>query len=251
MTPKELIKAKIALYDKLVRDPRTRAIDLRVAWLLLFKYLNSKSEIAWPSAETMAEESSVTVRSVRRSITRLTGPKEYFTIVKGGGRGYSNRYAPNFQTVTAVSPIREETVTSESLIKVQTVTSLSVKGDISGPETVTAVSPDTLEESIEKPLERACAARFASPDGDARGATCKTKKVCSAIKAASLENVLHYRRQELESGGRINHAALSNRDRDDADEWLRKHGEVGAEQSTVNGRQHAGSWVCALLAPEK
>ena len=113
------------------------------------------------------------------------------------------------------------------------------------------MSPDTLEESIEKPLERACAARFASPDGDARGATCKTKKVCSAIKGSSLENVLYYRRQELDSGGRINHAALSNRDRDDADEWLREHGEVGAEQRTVNGRQLAGSCVSALLAPEK
>ncbi len=240
MTPKKMTKVKIALYDELVRDPRSGAIDLRVAWLLLFKYLNSESEIAWPSAETMAKELSVAVRSVRYSIQRLTGPNSYFTIVQGGGRGHSNRYTPNFQTVQATSPFEEETVQPSSPISGERVQPSSVKGAISRPERVQSSSPEPLEESIEEPLEKARAARSATPDGDARAASLKTKKVCSAMEQARLESALYYRRQELESSGGLRHAMLSDLEREAADEWLRAHGEIGAKQGAVNGHLHAG-----------
>ena len=164
MTPKEAIKAKIAIYDELVRDPRARAVDLRVAWLLLFKYLNSESGLAWPSASTMATETSISVRAVRRSIGWLTGSGGYFTKTKGGGRGHSNQYSPNLERVTAESPINGERVTS-----------LAVKGDTAGRKRVTLVSPDSLEESKEESLEDR-ASLASPPEGGSRSALSKPRK---------------------------------------------------------------------------
>ncbi len=88
-----------------------------------------------------------------------------------------------------------------------------------------SLAPNTLEDTKEETLAGR-AARFATPNGDARGATCKTKKDCSAMEAARLENALYYRRQELESGGHLRFAMLSNLEREAADEWLRDHGEL-------------------------
>ena len=212
MTPKELTKAKIELYGELVCDPKLKAVDLRVAWLLLYQYLNRKSVLAYPAAETMAEKLSVSLSTVRRAIKRLTSPGGYFTIAKGGGRGRSNRYAPNFETAATVTvtPFRDG----------ETVSSGTINGVKSGQKTVSRVTREPLEEPFKETLR---AARFATPDGDARGATLKTKKVCSAIVWARLENALYMRRQELESGGSLRHANLSDYEREVADEWLRGH----------------------------
>ncbi len=162
MTPKEAIKAKIAIYDELVRDSRASGMDMRVAWLLLFKYLNAESGLAWPSASTMATETSTSVRAVRRSIRWLTVPGGYFTKTKGGGRGHSNQYTPNLERVTAESPINEERVTQ-----------LAVKGDTAGHKRVTAVSPDSLEEPKEETLRASLAS---PPDGGERSAAWKISK---------------------------------------------------------------------------
>ena len=163
MTPKEAIKAKIAIYDELVRDSRARAVDLRVAWLLLFKYLNAESGLAWPSASTMAMETSISVRAVRRSIRWLTVPGGYFTKTKGGGRGHSNQYTPNLERVTAESPINEERVTQ-----------LAVKGDTAGRKRVTLESPEPLEE----PKEELCAREVLAspPDGGSHLSAWKISK---------------------------------------------------------------------------
>ena len=221
MTPKELTKAKIELYGELVCDPKLNAVDLGVAWLLLYQYLNRKSGLAYPAAETMAEKLSVSLSTVRRAIKRLTSPGGYFTIAKGGGRGRSNRYAPNFETAATVTPFKEETVSTVTPFRDgETVSSGTINGVKSGQKTVSRVTREPLEEPFEETLR---AARFATPDGDARGATLKTKKVCSAIVGARLENALYMRRQELESGGSLRHATLSDYEREAANEWLRGH----------------------------
>ena len=56
MTPKELTALKLKFYDAMIRDPELSAIALRVAWLLLSRYLNAQSLVAWPSAEMSAGE---------------------------------------------------------------------------------------------------------------------------------------------------------------------------------------------------
>ncbi len=54
MTPKELTALKLKFYDAMIRDPELSAIALRVAWLLLSRYLNAQSLVAWPCAEMSA-----------------------------------------------------------------------------------------------------------------------------------------------------------------------------------------------------
>ncbi len=46
MTPQELTALKVKFYDALVCDPELSAMDLRIAWLLLSRYLNAASLVA-------------------------------------------------------------------------------------------------------------------------------------------------------------------------------------------------------------
>ncbi len=147
MTPKELTALKLRFYDALVCDPKLSAMDLRIAWLLLSRYLNGKSLVAWPSAETLARDLGSSVRGVRLSIKRLAAPGGWFKIKKGRGRRQSNRYSANFERVNASSPLAAETVNTSSL-----------KGELAFPETVNASSPKSpLSKPIEKPFEGAAA----------------------------------------------------------------------------------------------
>ena len=154
LSPKELTALKLKFYDTLVCDPKLSAMDLRIAWLLLSRYLNAKSLVAWPSAETLASDLGSSVRVVRRSIKRLTAKDGWFTIKRGGGRRHSNVYSANFERVTAQSPsgrAREDTV---SPVNAETVTARSLNGDIPVPETVTATSPKSpLSKPIDELLE--------------------------------------------------------------------------------------------------
>ena len=247
MTPKELTKAKIELYGELVASPGKgkSAAVLGVAWLLLFKYLNSEKLVAWPATQTLANDLGGSERAARYARDWLV-EEGFFSVERSKGRS-SHRYAPSFSTRQPVA-----TLTRQSAATLQNSTRQPVAANLAKTCTPTRqeIATNTLEDTKEESLEGR-AARFATPDGDAHGASLKTKKVCSSIDGARLENALHYRRQELESGGGIRHAMLSDSERTAADEWLRDHGEVGAEQCTVNGRQHAGSCVSALLAPEK
>ncbi len=104
MTPKELTKAKIDLYGELVRDPRTSAAVLGVAWLLLFKYLNAESVVAWPAAQTLADDLGGSLRAVRYALDWLTD-EGFFSAKRSKGR-HSNRYSPNFSTVQETAPLR-------------------------------------------------------------------------------------------------------------------------------------------------
>jgi hypothetical protein len=144
MTPKELTALKLRFYDALVCDPKLSAMDLRIAWLLLSRYLNARSLVAWPSAETLAGDLGSSVRGVRNSIQRLTVPGGWFKIEQGGGRRHSNVYAANFERVNATSPFQAETVNASSL-----------NGERQFPETVNASSPKSpLSKPIDEPFGR-------------------------------------------------------------------------------------------------
>ncbi len=104
MTPQELTALKVKFYDALVCDPELSAMDLRIAWLLLSRYLNAGSLVAWPSAETLARDLGSSVRGVRDSIQRPTAPGEWFKIEQGGGRRHSKVYSANFERVNSSSP---------------------------------------------------------------------------------------------------------------------------------------------------
>jgi hypothetical protein len=150
ITPKELTALKLRFYDELICDPKLSAMDLRIAWLLLSRYLNGKSLVAWPSAETLARDLGSSVSGVRRSIQRLTTEGGWFKIKKGGGRRHSNVYSANFKRVAATLPFEAETVAPPPL-----------NGGVPVPETVAATLPKyPLSKPIEEPFEGrdACAA---------------------------------------------------------------------------------------------
>ena len=225
MTPQELTKAKIDLYGELVRDPRTKAAVLGVAWLLLFKYLHSEKLVAWPAAQTLADDLGGSLRAVRYALDWLTD-EGWFSVERSRGRSTS-RYAPNFSTVQETAPL---TVQPTAPLETSTVQPVAPNRAKTRNSTVQPIAPNTLEEPIEETLEGAHA-REASPNGFARDAplTAKTKKKRSAMRKEDLENALYYRRQELESSGSLKHAMLSDRDRQAADEWLREHGNLPAK----------------------
>ena len=207
MTPKELTKAKIDLYGELVRAPRVSAGVLGVAWLLLFKYLNAESVDAWPSAQTLADDLGGSERAVRYARNWLVD-EGWFSTKRSRGR-HSNRYSPNFGTMQPTARLT-----------MQPIAGLTRQNDVSNPaktriSTRQAVATYTLEESKEETLAGAHA-REASPNGFARGAPLKTKKLGSA----ELEDAIYQRRQELAGSVRF---PLTDRERRAADEWLREH----------------------------
>ncbi len=232
MTPKELTQAKIDLYRKLVCDPRTSAAVHGVAWLLLFKYLNSESVVAWPAAQTLADDLGGSLRAVRYALDWLVDEGS-FSVKRSRGRSTS-RYSPNFATVQPTAPLTVQPTAPLPTATVQNDVSNSAKTRNS---TVQEIAPNTLEDTKEETLE-ARAARFASPDGYANGATNLKTKKCSAREKAILENSLYYRRQELESPG-MRFDVLSDRDRRAADEWLKEHGEFPAKPAGLNGQLDA------------
>ena len=196
MTPQNLTKAKIDLYGRIVCDPRARAhgAAVGVAWLLLFKYLNSEKGVAWPSAQTLADDLGASLRSVRYGVTWLTA-EGWFTPLRSRGRT-TNRYRPNFPTVQPIAPLAGSTVQRSA-----------PNGAMGGISTVQPIAPNTFKEPYKEHFARV-----------------NQKKSCSAMAEARLENSLYYRRLELASNG-LRYDALTDRDRDTADEWLRAHGE--------------------------
>ncbi len=96
---KELTAAKFRFHDAVNLDNRLTDTDRRISWLLLSTYLNYERQAAWPSAETIAKDLQVHIRTVRRSVDRLTRQGGWWIkqqTDKRGGRGWHNRYTPNW-----------------------------------------------------------------------------------------------------------------------------------------------------------
>src|SRR5688572_29814786 len=88
----QLTADKFAVIDALACDSELRCLDRRIGTLLICRYLNSELLRAWPSAELLARDTGADPRSIRRSIKKLI-EQGWFTKVRAGGRGKSNRYS--------------------------------------------------------------------------------------------------------------------------------------------------------------
>lgn len=91
MDAKEFIRQKMRFCDALNADNGLTRTAHGVARQLVSKYLNRQNQLAWPSAETLANDLNVSVRSVRRDIRQLTQPEGWFIKVQGGRCGRSKR----------------------------------------------------------------------------------------------------------------------------------------------------------------
>jgi hypothetical protein len=104
---------------------------LKVAFCLLYRHLNGRTGRCDPSEETLAEETSLTVRGVKKAVAELSG-SGWWRIGQGRGRGHRNHYWPRFE-VARVGISECEKVNASSPIG-------AVKGEppftVSGPEMV-------------------------------------------------------------------------------------------------------------------
>jgi hypothetical protein len=127
---------KFQLIEAGIADPSLPRLAMRVHVLLASKYLDEKTDTAWPAPETLAEELSVTVRGVRDALAKLAGG--WWQKTKGGGRGNTSRYAPRWERVHACSLFqRGKTVNASSANSEQTRT-----------KTVNGSSPDSVYEIV-------------------------------------------------------------------------------------------------------
>jgi biotin operon repressor len=84
-------------------DGFTRA-GLTVAFMLLYRHFNGRTGRCDPSISTLAEETGLTRRSVNSAIEELR-KSGWWRIEQGGGRGYTNSYFPQVETVNSASSI--------------------------------------------------------------------------------------------------------------------------------------------------
>lgn len=99
---------KIEAFDRLVRDPRIRGADCRVAWLLICQSDDDLSSCSSHSA--VARELRCSTRSVSRSVARLCA-LGWLTKVTGRGRSKSNEYQLKTENGTPMSPFTKPKMT--------------------------------------------------------------------------------------------------------------------------------------------
>ncbi|MCH8996691.1 MAG: helix-turn-helix domain-containing protein [Proteobacteria bacterium] len=149
VTPQELTKLKFKFYGALVCDQKLSGLELRVAWLLLTRYLNAKSLVAWPSKETLARDLGSSSSPVRRALKRLVERKWFKIEHKGGGRRHANVYSACLERGTKTTPFK-----SDTMDEAETGTETTAKGDQTDRERGTKLTPNILlREPFEEPLE--------------------------------------------------------------------------------------------------
>ena len=79
-------------------DPSLSPAAKRVAWWLLDHY-NVESKLCFPSEKRLADEAGLHIRTVKRSIARLSDRGWFRITAKGGGRGRANEYEPQLERV--------------------------------------------------------------------------------------------------------------------------------------------------------
>ena len=121
-----------------VRSASKSTRSARTLLLIIASHVNPDTGWAWPSLDTLAQETALTRRHVIRLITQLEALGE-LEVRRGHGRGHVNFYR------VLVTPA--ETAPAAPGEK---VTSATRKGDISSREKVTSMSPKSKRERKEK-----------------------------------------------------------------------------------------------------
>lgn len=101
--------------------------------------------IAWPSVARIARLIHKSERQVKRSIARLV-IRDLIQRVKPGGRGHSTKYQVSFGQPDP--PIKGDN--PDTVCQIERVTKQTLKGDKSGPERVTELSPQHHIEQTKK-----------------------------------------------------------------------------------------------------
>lgn len=148
-TLREFRARKLAFFDAMVRDGGLTILDLRLTWRLIDR-LNPESGESWPSLKTVVSELGCNLRALKRAERRLE-MKGWFLVRRGGGRGRSNHYIPNWQKIIEDRP-------SNTTAKPETVADEIKNSGSPVPETVAGQPP----ESVKEPLYESVGANYVS-----------------------------------------------------------------------------------------
>lgn len=156
---RELAEAKQGFLLGIAADPGLQTSDVKLALVLAVEFVNRASfeasgEMwAWPSVETLKRRTSVSDRTVMRSLVRLQRKGWIAEVVSQRGPGKSNRYRlkrPNLTSLCHVFEPPSDCAASRGG-KIENLTSqVSNTCHLSAEKPDTAVSPDLLEGNLEQ-----------------------------------------------------------------------------------------------------
>jgi len=155
------IRAKLDWLDELAADRRVSNLAFRVGYVIASKYLNRRTHDAWPAIQTLAADVSVSERAIQKALRELEN-LDYLRIVKGGGRGRTNRYElnrPKGEAYDTLSARKDER--TDILSDRERVNKSLRKGEQAGPERVhkladkgcTPVRPNPLMNPVREPTD--------------------------------------------------------------------------------------------------
>jgi hypothetical protein len=126
------LMGRLDFYAAMVRSNAFTRSALAVAFILLYRCQNGHTGRCDPSTATLAKETGLPERSVKRALSELR-KSGWWLIRRGGakGRGDTNTYAPQLERVSPVTPIQLE------------------KGDKVGTKRVSPVTPKPVKNQEE------------------------------------------------------------------------------------------------------
>jgi hypothetical protein len=95
---------RMDFFGKMLNANLCSRSTLAVAFMLLYRHLNSRTGRCDPSLPTLANETGLTPRAVQKAIAELRN-SGWWRIAKGVGRGNTNSYAPCLEKANTGSPI--------------------------------------------------------------------------------------------------------------------------------------------------
>ncbi len=129
-----------------VRSSSKSRGSARTLLLILASHTNPDTGWAWPSLDTLAQETALTRRHVIRLVAHLEALGE-LQVRRGHGRGHVNFYRVHLASAPEQAPPGPSTGDRSDP---QKVTCTPRKGDIGAQEKVTSMSPKSKREREEK-----------------------------------------------------------------------------------------------------
>src|SRR5882724_7643092 len=142
-------KERLDFYAAMVRSNTFSRSALAVAFILLYRFMNSRTGRCNPCIATLAEETGLAERCVKRAVAELRKSKWWLTRREGEGRGDTNNYVPQLEMAlfdkgdTGVTHPGTERVSPASPIRRE-------KGDKVGTKRVTPASPEPVREPVRR-----------------------------------------------------------------------------------------------------
>ena len=150
---------RFEFFGAMLKSNRFTRSALAVAFVLLYRHFNGRTGQCNPSTATLADETGVTPRAVKKAIIELTG-SGWWNVVRGGGRGRTNTYMPRLDALKG-----EPQFTNTGLQRVNRRSPIQLqKGEQLSTKRVNRRSPEPVKNQnrtvdLHRPVARSARAR--------------------------------------------------------------------------------------------